>query len=242
MHDYYEFLNEERVAISWPDKDKKEFAKLQLDNLFEAFEALKKYRIKHWIDCGTLLGIYRDGALIPGDSDTDMGVLVEDISPDFVEDFIDNLGNNGRSPMFFNPKDWLKIVNEGGDPVPPKNMQFRKLVKGKPKTYKGKLIYGDIFMYYPFNKDRIYKFGRRYLRTKDSVLQAGTKIMTVDGNAFPILNQTEEHLEISYGKGWKEPDPGFKINDNKFYIGPLLKKDIGGEYLYDFKTRKYTIE
>lgn len=242
MHDYYEFLNEERIANSWSDKDKKEFAKLQLDNLFESFDALKKYKIKHWIDCGTLLGIYRDGGLIPGDSDTDIGLLAEDMSPDFVEDFFDNLGGIDRSPMFFRPEDYLKLIKDGGKPVPPKSMQFRLLKKGRQKTYKGKRIYADIFMYYPFKKDRIYKFGRRYFRTKDSILQAGTKNMTVDGNAFPILQQTEEHLVVTYGKAWTNPDPGFKINDNKVYGGPLLTKDIGGEYLYDFSTGKYTVE
>ena len=36
----------------------------------------KKNEIIHWIDSGTLLGLYRDGELITGDKDVDISVLI----------------------------------------------------------------------------------------------------------------------------------------------------------------------
>jgi len=87
-------LNEMNIARNWKDSEKEEFLNLQYENLIEALDSLKKYKIKAWCDCGTLLGLYRDKALIPGDSDSDIGVLAEDMKADYVDDFADNLTSN----------------------------------------------------------------------------------------------------------------------------------------------------
>ena len=76
----------------------------------------------------------------------------------------------------------------------------------------------------------------------EDFLSAGTKSMTVGGRAFKILNQTEEHLIVNYGKGWENPDPKFKMEKADIYGGPISKKDMGGKYTYNFKTGKYKVE
>ena len=48
--------------------------------LFESLDIFEKYSIKYWIDDGTLLGIIRDGDLIPWDHDVDVGISGESAS------------------------------------------------------------------------------------------------------------------------------------------------------------------
>ena len=40
---------------------------------------LKKANIRHWLSSGTLLGIYRDGKFLEGDTDIDIGIRGEDV-------------------------------------------------------------------------------------------------------------------------------------------------------------------
>jgi hypothetical protein len=244
MFGYQQFLNEERIGIRWNETEQKEFALLQLENLLEALDAMKKHRIQCWVDCGTLLGLYRDKQLIHGDSDTDTGSLVEGFKPDFVDDFAKNLSipSEKRSSIFFTPKEFFEAYEDETAYVNPKGFKYQMKKKGRFVTFKGKPIMTDIFIYYPNGKDRIYAFGHEYFRTKDSILAGGTKTMTVDGKAYKILNQTEEHLEVTYGNGWKSPDPHYKMEKADIYGGPVSKRDLGGKYTYNFKSGKFKVE
>jgi hypothetical protein len=244
LHNYTGFLNEMNVGTRWTDDENAEFTDLQSENLLEALGAMKKYRITCWVDCGTLLGLYRDKQLIPGDSDTDTGALVEGFKPDFVDDFGEFLTIPGekRSAIFFTPKEFLEAYEDESAWVNPKGFKYRMKKKGRYVTFKGKPIMTDIFIYYPNGKDRIYAFGNGYFRSKEDILSQGTKTMTVGGRAFKILNQTEDHLVTMYGKGWESPDPHFKMEDTEIYGGPLSKRDMGGKYTYNFKTGKSKIE
>jgi hypothetical protein len=244
MKTYQEFLLESNVGTRWTDKEKAEFADLQYENLMEALDAMKKHKIKHWIDCGTLLGLYRDKSFIPGDSDSDTGALVEGFKPDFADDFADNLKIPGqsRSSTFFMPDEFIKIYEDEEAYTTPKGFKFQMRKKGRTKTFKGQPIMTDIFIYYPFKKDRIYSYASGYFRSKDVILQDGIKSMTVDGRTFSIPVRVEDHLETMYGKDWKEPDPHFNTKKADIYGGPLQHKDLGGKYKYNFATSKYILE
>jgi len=45
------------------------------ETLMIGLAVLKRLDLYHWISCGTLLGLHRDGALIPNDTDLDIGIL-----------------------------------------------------------------------------------------------------------------------------------------------------------------------
>ena len=53
---------------------------LSLDKkaLFAISKLLKKHQIPFWVDCGTCLGAYRYGGIIPWDHDIDLAVIVDD--------------------------------------------------------------------------------------------------------------------------------------------------------------------
>ena len=47
--------------------------------LEEICSYLKKANIRHWLSSGTMLGVYRDGKFLDGDTDIDIGVMAVDI-------------------------------------------------------------------------------------------------------------------------------------------------------------------
>jgi hypothetical protein len=242
--DEYYRLNEVNTARNWKDSEKEEFLNLQYENLIEALDSLKKHNVKAFIDCGTLLGIYRDKKLIPGDSDSDCGILAEDMKPDYVDDFAENLTSNGS--MFFKPAEFISLHEDSGEGkyVNPKGFKYQMKKKGRFQTFKGKPIMTDLFLYYPYKKDRIYQYVSDYFRTKNDYVSGPCKRKTCNGYSFPMPCNPEGHLETAYGKNWKTPDPKW-AGDYKnvdVYGGPLKTKDMGGRYKYNFKTKDYVIK
>ena len=57
--------------------------------LLNAHNALNSINLQHWLDFGTLLGVFRNGALLPNDLDIDLGVFLKDYSPDIEKAMID---------------------------------------------------------------------------------------------------------------------------------------------------------
>lgn len=237
-------LNEVNTARNWKDSEKEEFLNLQYENLIEALDSLKKHNVKAFIDCGTLLGIYRDKNLIPGDSDSDVGILAEDMKPDYVDDFAENLTSTGS--MFFKPAEFIKLHEDAGADtyVNPKGFKYQMKKNGRFKSFKGKPIMTDLFLYYPYKKDRLYSYVSDYFRTKDEYISGPCKRQTCKGYSFPLPCNVEGHLETMYGKGWTTPDPKFAGNYEKIdvYGGPLKTKDLGGRYKYNFKNNNYEIK
>src|SRR5688572_25807626 len=62
---------------------------------YDVVQLLEERNLNHWIDSGTLLGIVRDGRLIPNDTDIDLGVAVENES--VVEDLVGDLRRLDRA-------------------------------------------------------------------------------------------------------------------------------------------------
>jgi hypothetical protein len=52
--------------------------KIEIQALKEVIELLEANQIIHWIDCGTCLGAYRYGGIIPWDWDIDISILLSD--------------------------------------------------------------------------------------------------------------------------------------------------------------------
>lgn len=52
--------------------------KIEINALQEISDLLDQYEIPYWIDCGTYLGAYRYGGIIPWDWDIDLAIFVDD--------------------------------------------------------------------------------------------------------------------------------------------------------------------
>tara|TARA_B100000787_G_scaffold147844_1_gene119017 strand:- start:409 stop:1113 length:705 start_codon:yes stop_codon:yes gene_type:complete len=63
-------------------------------NFIETIELLNKHEIPYWVCHGTLLGLIRDGSLIPWDHDIDIAIWAGDFSK---QSLIDLMNDNGYS-------------------------------------------------------------------------------------------------------------------------------------------------
>ena len=240
-------INEGNIASHWSEDEKKKFMELQRECLIETLDGLKKHKVRAFCEAGTLLGLYRDKQLIPGDSDADVAVLAEDMKPGYVAEFEKQLTMPNNHSMFFKPKEWLGMMEADDDAkyVSAKSLKYMaRESNGKVKTFKGKPIMCDIILHYPHKKDRLHLYVSDYFRTKNEFVSGAVKHLTNEGYKFPIPPNTEGHLKALYGEGWKTPNPQFPGNYNgiKCYGGPLKTKDLGGRYKYNYKTKDYTIQ
>jgi hypothetical protein len=73
--------------------------KVEIQGLKEVIELLEIHNIIYWIDCGTCLGAYRYGGIIPWDWDIDISILLPD--HDNVKNALSNL-----DPEKYQIQDW----------------------------------------------------------------------------------------------------------------------------------------
>lgn len=233
IKNYTDWLNEANISKdSWSKDDYQKLKDLQFQNLQDLIAIFNKHNAKFWVDCGTLLGIYRDKAIIDGDSDCDVGILAEDITPELIKDLQDRLVTPNR--MFYDTEDLLKHL-ETDEFVKTRNLKFVLKQKDKIVKFKDTEISCDIFLYFPHEDYHMFKYGGReqYIRTKSKyILNLGS--MQFKGVKFKIPSNVEKYLEQLYGEEWNVPDPTFDYRKNK----PWCLLDLDEHYFYNFKTKK----
>lgn len=173
---------------------------LDKEALKEVARLLNKYEIPFWLDCGSCLGAYRYGGVIPWDFDIDIAVL----QPDF-----DNIriALSELDPKKYVLQDW-----SGRD---------------KPKTYLKVYVRetGRLIDLYHFEIDPKHKTIQSILSNENSIfLTEGWKIrerrfiiptafedvfplkkVSFDGVMVFVPNQTEKYLKQRYGQDISPP-------------------------------------
>lgn len=76
-------------------------AKVALENLILARDALKAVNVRYFLIDGTLLGLVRDGCFIEWDYDVDVGVLGEDFTALSFARYLLIMRKNGFTPVYF---------------------------------------------------------------------------------------------------------------------------------------------
>lgn len=172
--------------------------------LFEVSNALNELEVKYWLDFGSLLGIFRDGDIIPHDNDIDFAVL----NPDW-ETILPELKKR------LEPKYSVKVV------IPKDNPDSKWLRVYCP------LGMADLFGAYHDDSDGKFQdivkvdcgHGDHMHILKDLVLPTGT--MGWKHHELSVPANIEGTLEHRYGKNWRVPsymDKGSdEIEHNKTY-------------------------
>ncbi|MCF7806666.1 MAG: LicD family protein [Simkaniaceae bacterium] len=170
--------------------------KADRDALKEVVRILTKHQILFWIDCGTCLGAYRYGGIIPWDFDVDLAIL----QPDFYNAFF--ALRSELDPNLYTVQDW------SGRDCPGSYLKIyvkasRSLIdiyhfKIDPKTQTiSSISSNDQSVFLPeWWKIR----ERRYTIPTPFEQVFPLKLAQFDGIVVPVPNQTKQYLQARYGE------------------------------------------
>jgi len=204
----------------------------QLLWLIDKFE---KFDIKYWCDSGTLLGLIRDGVLIDGDNDIDIGITFKEIYKmnaffnslkkyncaytleyyNGVFKYKFKLNKDGKRIIdvnVFNKEDRFMICPQ---PVLDKQNKFTYFLvviiqKVISAIYYIGFLHKKKFSDFPWNF--LYKF--KYWVIDDYHFE-NLDTIQIDGKLISIPSHAEDYLHKRYGD-WKKPNPNwdFLTDDN----------------------------
>lgn len=169
----------------------------------EALKVISKVLIEHevpfWADCGTCLGAFRHGGVIPWDEDIDLAILIDDF--DNVRKLLINHLDQERFQVQDwssrdKPKTYLKVYIRGADSI----YAFIDLYHYEIDAEKQQL------RYLLSNADNVFlleSWRVREARYEEPVpidMIFPLKMGQFDGIALPMPNRCEEYLKARYGE------------------------------------------
>lgn len=168
-------------------EEKKAFAQI--------VQILTENAIPFWADCGTCLGAYRYGGIIPWDNDLDLGIL----QPDF--------GNMKRALNVLDPK--LYLVEDWSSRCHPET--YVRVYVRSTRQYIDIYTYAihpetRTIQYICSNVDNMFMLEgwkineRRYMVETPFEVVFPLRTALFDGIEVPVPNQTERYLQMRYGE------------------------------------------
>lgn len=164
--------------------------------LLQAKKALDSINLNYWLDFGTLLGAYRDNALLPNDLDIDLGVFLKDYSPS-IDSAMRKYG--------------FKLIKEY-------SIDDNKY--GLEQTFDFEGVTVDLF-YYNFNNEKMWSHlfvNYPEMTFNESIKKKGgllpieqyfpkTEFTLINflNKKFPIPKRTNDYLAFHYGEDYKIP-------------------------------------
>lgn len=166
--------------------------------LFKACQSLQAHDVPFHVDAGTLLGIYRDGGLIPWDDDLDIAVSSEFISQaqlaltSVLPDLAEQTGEAWEAQLLYANQSF-GAVTQGAV----------RGIKLKCKCSDTKLPMLDIFFKYIQGEVMDYVLSSRGI-TMPSYHLKSVVLHEFKGEKVPLPSDVEQYLERHYGD-WKTP-------------------------------------
>jgi phosphorylcholine metabolism protein LicD len=173
--------------------------------LLKTIDILNEKRFKYWLEAGTLLGILRDGDLIPWDYDADLGIPADSadgimkLRLDFFPNYLIKR-RRIRSP-------WIP-----GD---------MRVIKVKTPWEKIRQInfHVDLFCVYPV-QDKYRWVDSNALKHIDRKFYDTLDTIKWEGRTINIPNNVEEYLSLRYGN-WQIPESNY---DAGLHDGSIAEK------------------
>jgi len=179
-----------------------------VDLLLMLSENLKSHDVPHYIDAGTLLGVYRDNALIPWDDDLDFSV-----NADHLTHTIQVLEQQLPKLLEITGVTWTlhKYINQQTyGAVPIDAIRALKLLPDNDcESFPGI----DFFVKYIQGEHMDYCLASRGFRMPSRHFSNMQSHMFSGGEVY-LPNQVEAYLEGHYGD-WQTPQENWSLNDIK---------------------------
>lgn len=187
-------------------QDSKQIADSAIDILLLVCQCLRSRGINYYVDAGTLLGIYRDNALIPWDDDLDISVLANELElvRQSISSLLPNLEQTTRTRWelqeFAAHRDFGAV--KSGD------VRCLKLIpesNGLPMM--------DFFVKYIDGECMDYTLASRGIRMP-SYHAFNTQSHEFSGGVVSLPNGVEDYLEQHYGE-WRVPKRDWNLSELK---------------------------
>jgi hypothetical protein len=186
-----------RLSQTFDSRSPEQVAPL-LDSIEQVLDAIRDAGVEAFLAYGTLLGAVRQGGLIGHDSDADLGYVSRHSHP--VDVMLESfrlqrhLGDLGYETYRYSGIAFKVDVIEADG--------FRRGLDvfggfiAEPVGDRPPMLYlmGEIGA--PFDLDWIYPL----------------TTATLEGRTFPVPGRPEKLLEVTYGSGWRVPDPAYKFH------------------------------
>jgi hypothetical protein len=186
-----------RLSQTFDSRSPEQVAPL-LDSIQQVLDAVRDAGVEAFLAYGTLLGAVRQGGLIGHDSDADLGYVSRHSHP------VDVILESFRLQRH--------LTDLGYDTYRYSGIAFKVDVVESDGFRRGLDVFGGFIaepvgdqppMLYlmgeigaPFDLDWIYPL----------------TTATLEGRTFPVPGRPEKLLEVTYGPGWRVPDPAYKFH------------------------------
>lgn len=185
-YDIWWHATERAKKLDKPNRD------IELHILIQLCNILEKINIKHWVDYGTLLGLYRDKRLLAHDNDIDVSFIKEDnisyrdIALQLTDSFY--ICNTHDEKITIFPKNCDDFLYTHIDLYHMAEDKFNKTITLKHTPLKGRLTYRNYF-----------------INNLSSINVLDTKL--------PCPSLTEKYLKLNYGEEYNKPVKHFHAGD-----------------------------
>lgn len=191
---------------------------------------LEKHNVKYMLDCGTLLGFYREGRLLPNDGDCDLFIFAETVTWPFVQELVEKgLLRDKRTGQTQNSIDFKRSFEKGAFIEP----KFLKVIdKSQGFFLMSDPIYPsiDLFFYVPFYGERYNRFVRTTCVRFDRSITDEVETFKCQYGEYKIPKQTDAFLKCYYDDTWNVPIDSFKDQNkcHKYaYYGMVERTELG---------------
>jgi len=162
--------------------------------LADAITVLESCHITYWLEGGTLLGLRREGRLLPWDDDLDISVHASETDKlDKLRILLKKNGFRMRTRVFDHDSEYFRK----GDlrMIKIRNKRFLGLVKGK--------VCLDVFIKYTRDGNTYWEIANKVKNVPANFYEA-FKTIDFNGKAYTIPKLTDEYLSFRYGN-WETP-------------------------------------
>lgn len=169
-----------------------------LEIVFFIAELISNYRFSIWADFGTLLGLVRDGDLIPWDDDIDFSCA----NPDHFKKFIEIL--SGGESLCIGGQRWIIDGSINADQLGPVNFSCDFTLVDE-NCYKTTRIHLDLKLYREIDNCLVSPPHMSIFKPIPIGVASPIKNHSCGDRMIPVPSKTSEYLAVVYGRDWRTP-------------------------------------